>query len=203
MKKPSNWENVKAAADRIPLPPGAYLVKIIDAREEDVFSKERPGEIAFSVLKIGLDIIEGDFSDFYQRDYEMQQREDKRWKGVLRQYMPKDDGTERDNWTVSRLKALVAAIEESNPGYHFDWDPRSLKGKTAGCLFREEEWAFNGRTGWKTQPFKLISTEELRKGKYNMPERRYLAPKKRPADINIDPAADSFAVIADDEDLPF
>lgn len=68
------------------------------------------------------------------------------------QYLPKEDGTEKDGWTASALKALIAAVEESNPGFHFDWDEKKLKDKVAGCLFRSEEWAFNGRTGWTTRP---------------------------------------------------
>lgn len=204
MKKPQNWENVQAARERVPLPVGAYLIKIIDAKQEDVTAKDDPGTVLFSVLKIGLDITEGEFAGYYQNDYSAQQGEDKRWKGVLRQYLPKDDGTEKDGWTASALKALVEAVEESNPGFHFDWDEKKLKGKVAGCLFRSEEWAFDGRTGWTTRPYKLISVETLRSGKYRLPKEKPLPENKRPVSIDIAPDNQDFTpVSADDEDLPF
>lgn len=204
MKKPQNWENVQAARERVPLPAGAYLIKIIDAKQEDVTAKDDPGTVLFSVLKIGLDITEGEFAGYYQNDYSAQQKEDKRWKGVLRQYLPKDDGTEKDGWTASALKALVEAVEESNPGFHFDWDEKKLKGKLAGCLFRSEEWAFDGRTGWTTRPLKLISVETLRSGKYRLPKEKPLPENKRPVSIDIAPDNQDFTpVSADDEDLPF
>lgn len=204
MKKPQNWENVQAARERVPLPAGAYLIKIIDAKQEDVTAKDDPGTVLFSVLKIGLDITEGEFAGYYQNDYSAQQKEDKRWKGVLRQYLPKDDGTEKDGWTASALKALVEAVEESNPGFHFDWDEKKLKGKVAGCLFRSEEWAFDGRTGWTTRPLKLISVETLRSGKYRLPKEKPLPENKRPVSIDIAPDNQDFTpVSADDEDLPF
>lgn len=204
MKKPQNWENVQAARERVPLPAGAYLIKIIDAKQEDVTAKDDPGTVLFSVLKIGLDITEGEFAGYYQNDYSAQQKEDKRWKGVLRQYLPKDDGTEKDGWTASALKALVEAVEESNPGFHFDWDEKKLKGKVAGCLFRSEEWAFDGRTGWTTRPFKLISVETLRSGKYRLPKEKPLPENKRPVSLDISPDSQDFTpVSADDEDLPF
>lgn len=204
MKKPQNWENVQPARERVPLPAGAYLIKIIDAKQEDVTAKDDPNTILFSVLKIGLDITEGEFAGYYQADFDAQQREEKRWKGVLRQYLPKDDGTEKDAWTASSLKAMVEAVEESNPGFHFDWDEKKLKGKVAGCLFRNEEWAFDGRSGWTVRPCKLISVETLRSGKYRLPKEKPLPENKRPVSIDIAPDNQDFTpVSADDEDLPF
>lgn len=204
MKKPQNWETIQAARDRLPLPAGAYQVKILDARQEDVSANNDPNTILFSVLKIGLDITEGEFAGYYQADFDAQQREDKRWKGVLRQYLPKDDGTEKDGWTASSLKAMVEAVEESNPGFHFDWDEKKLKGKVAGCLFRNEEWAFDGRSGWTVRPCKLISLDALKSGKFRMPKDKPLPESRRPVSLDISPDSQDFTpVSADDEDLPF
>lgn len=203
MKKPQNWENVQAAREYVPLPAGGYLVKIVDARVEDVTARDDPGTVLFSVLKLGLDISEGEYSGYYRNDFNAQQREDKRWKGVLRQYLPKEDGTEKDGWTASALKALIAAVEESNPGFHFDWDEKKLKDKVAGCLFRSEEWAFNGRTGWTTRPYKLISVDAVRSGKFRVPNKKPLPENKRPVSLDIVPDSQDFTQVSDDEDLPF
>lgn len=122
---------------------------------------------------------------------------------MLRQYLPKEDGTEKDGWTASALKALIAAVEESNPGFHFDWDEKKLKDKVAGCLFRSEEWAFNGRTGWTTRPYKLISVDAVRSGKFRVPNKKPLPENKRPVSLDIVPDSQDFTQVSDDEDLPF
>ena len=162
MKPIANWANVQAAKERDVLPAGGYVVKIVGAKVA-----EYPG---FERLEIALDISEGDHKGYYEADFKGQTQEDKRWKGVLRQYLPKDDGSEGDEWTKSSLKALIEAIEESNPGYRWDWDEAKLKGKTAGCLFRLEEWAYNGKKGWKAMPFKFIAADKVRQGAFTEPK---------------------------------
>ncbi len=65
--------------------------------------------------------------------------QDKKWKGVIRQFLPKDDGTDNDEWTKSSFKGLTTAFEHSNPGYTWNWEETSLVGKLVGILFRNEE----------------------------------------------------------------
>lgn len=203
MKKPQNWETVQAArtasAARRGISgedPGCQT----GGRE----CKGRPRYHPVQRFKNWADIAEGEFAGYYQADFDAQQREDKRWKGVLRQYLPKDDGTEKDAWTASSLKAMVEAVEESNPGFHFDWDEKKLKGKVAGCLFRNEEWAFDGRSGWTVRPCKLISLDALKSGKFRMPKDKPLPESRRPVSLDISPDSQDFTpVSADDEDLPF
>ena len=93
IKKPDNWENVKAAAEREKLPVGAYICKILKAGVRTYESRD--GSSTFEKLEIAFDIAEGDFTGHYKKDFDAQRGEDKKWKGVLRQYLPKDDGTEK------------------------------------------------------------------------------------------------------------
>ena len=195
MKPVSNWNQVQPAADRQKLPAGGYVVKIMDAAVQSY--KNRDGG-TFEKLEISVDIFEGEYKDFYANDYRSQMQEDKRWKGVLRLYIPTDDGSEKDEWTKSCLKAVTDAIEDSNVGYHWNWDEKSLKGKTVGCLFREEEWAFGDRTGWTTRPFKFISAENIRAGKFTVPNRKPLKKEQGPI-VQIDEG--TIEISADD--LPF
>lgn len=165
IKKPDNWENVKAAAEREKLPVGAYICKILKAGVRTYESRD--GSSTFEKLEIAFDIAEGDFTGHYKKDFDAQRGEDKKWKGVLRQYLPKDDGTENDEWTKSALKALIEAVEESNIGYHFDFEhEEQLKGKMVGILFRNEQWAMGTRNGWKAQPFRALTVERVRNGKF-------------------------------------
>lgn len=194
INKPRNWENVQAAAERRKLPAGGYLVKVIGAKVA-TYQTQTGGTV--DKLEIALDIVDGEYKGFYNDDYKAQNQEDKKWKGVLRQYLPKDDGTEKDEWTKSSLKALTDAIEESNPGYHWDWDETKLKGKLAGCLFQNQQWSMNGRTGWKAQPFRFISADKIRSGKFEVPADKPLKGQETAAAASFPPAEE------DEGDLPF
>ena len=207
IKKPKNWENVQAAKERAVLPAGGYVVKIIAAK---VASYPSSDGSCFEKLEIALDIAEGEYKDFYDSEYKSQTQEERKWKGVLRQYLPTDDGSDRDEWTKSSLKALTDAVEDSNSGYHWDWDETKLKGKTVGCLFRLEEWAVDGKKGWKAQPFKFIPVEDVRKGKFKAP--KFKAHRDYPDDTpdsyeSAKKDEGSFAgfqpIDADEGDLPF
>lgn len=194
MKKPTNWENVRPAGEGFQLPVGAYICRALGAKE--VTYQGRDGG-TFDKLEIAFDITEGEFAGFYADEFDNQRQEDRRWKGVLRYYLPKDDGTEQDEWTQRSLKALVEAFEDSNPSYHWDWEnPASLKDKAIGVLFRNEEWAFEGRSGWKAQPFKGIAVEKVRGGKFKLPSPKPLKNK---------PASAGFEEVDEGEvgDLPF
>ena len=195
MKAFNNWENVKAATERPVLPAGAYIVEIKNAKVVEYSGSNG----SFERFELALDICEGDFKDFYADDYRAQTGEDKKWKGVLRQYLPKDDGTEKDEWTKSTLKALITAIEDSNPAYHWDWDETKLRGKKVGCLFRNEEWEYNEKSGFKAQPFKFIAIDKVRTGNYKLPKDKLL---KREDDYSSTSAVGNYKDIPDD-DLPF
>ena len=171
MKKFNNWENVKAASEFVPLPAGGYIVELKNAKVKEY--KNQNGD-AFERFEIALDIAEGEFKDYYANDYCNQTNEDKKWKGVLRLYMPKEDGSEQDEWTKSRFKSFIEAVEDSNPGFHWDWDESKLRGKKIGCLFRLEEWEYNGKTGKKAQPFKVVSVEKIKSGNFKIPKEKLL-----------------------------
>lgn len=203
INKPNNWDSVQAAQERVKLPAGGYVVKIMGAKVAQYSNNE--GQ-TFEKLEMALDIIEGEYKDFYEKDFKLQNTEDKKWKGVLKQYIFKDDGTEKDEWTKSLFKAMTNAIEDSNNGYHWDWNETKLKGKIVGCLFRLEEWEVNGKTGWKTQPFKFIPVDDVRNEKYKIP--KFKPHKNHPNDTPDDEGkvqnqAMQFEPIEDEGDLPF
>lgn len=198
MKRFNDYETVQAAQEFERLPAGGYVVKIKEA-EVRTYSGES-GD--FEKLEIALDICEGEYKDFYARDYQMQTGEDKKWRGVLRQYVPKDDGSEKDGWTKRAFKGLIVAIEESNPSYHWDWNEKGLKGKTVGCLFRNEEWEWDGRTGLKTAPFKFIEAQKIRDKKFTVPKDKLLK-KSETNEFSSYTAGNDFKPIEDDDDLPF
>ena len=195
MKQFKDYETVKATVEREQLPKGGYICVIKNAEVKQY--KGQDGSV-FEKFEIAIDICDGEYKDFYANDYRNQQSEDKKWRGVLRQYLPKDDGSEKDGWTKSAFKALIVAIEESNPNYHWDWDETKLKGLKVGCLFRLEECEWDDKSGWSTKPFKFIDLQKIKDGKFKVPADKPLKNKTASVDI----AYEEVETLSD-EDLPF
>lgn len=161
IKRPNNWTEVREFSDRPKLPLGAYVCKVKQA----VVQSNDYGD----QLCILFDIVEGEYKDFFMGEFRTNNMENKKWKGVLKQWCPKDDGSEKDEWTKSSFKGMVTSFEKSNPGYQWNWDEASLVGKVVGILFRNEEWDFNGKHGWAVRPFKALSVDTVRSGDFTIP----------------------------------
>ena len=197
MRPFNNYDTTQTISARAQLPVGAYICQIFKA-EEKVYTSPK-GE--WHKLEVSFDISEGEHKDFYANDYRAQSGEDKKWKGVLRMNIPTDDGSEADGWTKRSFKTNILAIEESNNGYHWDWNEAQLKGKTVGIVFRSEEWEYNGKRGWRTAPFKMVPAADVKSGNIKMPDPKPLNGK---AASQASTAADlsDFVEVAS-ADLPF
>ena len=162
MKKINGYDEAKAyaALDRLPL--GGYIVQILDAKEVEY----RWG----SVLQISFDIMEGEYKGFFTKNYKEQISEDKKWKGTYTLPVPKDDGTEKDGWTLRKFKTVMNVIEASNPGFAWEWNEKKLKGKVVGALFNEKEYFYNGKGGFFTQCHSLVDTDTIKLGRFKIPE---------------------------------
>lgn len=191
MKKFTSYDKVEAYKDVEKLPVGGYVCKILNAEEVEYDWG--------NVLAISFDIAEGEYKDYYKNNYASQTQEDKKWKGIYRMNVPKDDGTEKDEWTAKRFKTDMQAVEDSNKGYHWDWDEAGLKNKMVGVVFQNKEYEYNGNRGFFTNPYSFRSVDDIQNGKFKIPADKLLDNKKsnQPSG-NID----SFMPV-DDEDLPF
>lgn len=201
MKKFNGYTEATTFTERPKLPVGGYIVKILDAKEL-IYSWG-------SVLNISFDIAEGEQKGFYQKDFDLQTQEDKKWKGNYRLNVPKDDGSEQDSWTKSKFKTVMEqGIEVSNKGFKWDWDESKLKGKTIGAIFNRKEWEMDNDNGYKcgffTNCYSLNPVEAIRSGNFEIPADSLIPDSKRiakPADTT----SDGFKDIPSDnlEDLPF
>jgi hypothetical protein len=187
MKKFTGYEAKRQTAREV-LPAGGYVAKILGAKEMEYSWG--------NVLAIHFDIEEGEFQGFFARDYESNTNEDRKWRGVYRLTEPKDDGSEKDGWTKNTFNGAMWAIEESNPGYHWNWDEESLAGKTVGVIYRNREWEKDGNTGWTTEAGMLESADAIRSG-------RYKPMKDKPLKKAAGTAANTRRGSAADDDLPF
>ena len=196
MKPFSNYNETQVFSEKPALPVGGYVAKIKKAQVRTYSGQNG----SFDKLEIAFDIAEGEYKDFFATDLKSQSGEDKKWKGVLRLYIPTDDGSDRDNTTKSIFKGNIEAVEDSNNGYHWDWEEKNLTGKTVGVLFRNEEWEYDGKHGWKAQPFKFIAASKVREGKFTLPKDK---PLKNSSVRPQTKAPAGYEEIVDDEDVPF
>lgn len=186
--KAFNGFEAKKSAGREILPVGGYVAKILNA-EEVTYDWG-------SVLLVSFDVIEGDYRDFFAKDYKAQDSEDKKWRGTYRLNIPKDDGSEKDGWTKRTFGNAMWAIESSNPGYHWNWDEASLKNKVVGVLFRNREWEMNGNTGWTTECCAMTSVDDIRQGTFK-------TPKDKPLKASDSGSGNAYSAVAANDELPF
>jgi len=155
-----------AAKDFETLPKGGYVLKILNVKYEE-------GQNGNSDrLKLMVDINEGEYKDYYKKQYEADTREDKKWRGVVEIWCPKNDGSERDSWTKKTFDTCFAAIEDSNPGFRFDGvHEESLKGKLVGGVIYREDYEKDGevKTAYKFNK-RLVTVDAAKNGTYRTPK---------------------------------
>ena len=182
------------------LPAGGYVLEIKNVVYEDNFEKGYNDKIVLS-----FDIYEGDFRDHFKRRYEAQTQEDKKWKGTYRLSVAKDDGSEEDTRTGRRFMTVIGAFEDSNPGYHWNWDEQTLKGKLIGGIFREKEYDFNGHKGFFTECAAFDTVNRIREGTFKQLPTKYLDDANKVSQNNDSFGSDDFMHIPDGvgDQLPF
>ena len=191
MKAFNGLEIKKSVGASEPLPAGGYVAKILNAKVEEYSWGE--------VLVISFDIAEGEYKDFFSKQYKENTREDKKWKGNFRLTVPQESNQYFDSQKRTFGNAIWA-IEESNPGYHWDWNEAALKGKMVGVLFRDREWEIEGNTGMTTECCTFVSVDDVRTNNFKMPKPKMLNKTTSQTASN-----SNFAVIDDGDlsDLPF
>lgn len=187
----ANWSEVKEPSDRPRLPAGAYVSRIQHAGIETTDYGQK--------LAVYFDIAEGEYSGHYAEEFKTNPSENKKWKGVLSLWLPKNDGSDKDEWSKRTLKGFATAVEHSNMGYVWDWDETKLTGKLLGITMRNEEWEWNGKTGWSVRPFRPMSVNKVRSGEYTIPSDKPLKNKTTAPSYGND-----FAQLSgNDDDCPF
>jgi len=183
MNKPKGYDEAQAFGEFETLPVGGYkcVVKKVSC-EKTQAGKE--------FLKIGFDIAEGKYKDFYQKKLANDTRENPKWSGIWTVFT---EGYE-PNTTNSKFKGLITSIEASNEGFSFDFDEQKLVNKKVGLVFREEEFeGFDGEIKTATKPFRACVYDKTEEAK--IPNKKTLSTKSE--------ANDDFVTISDNDDLPF
>lgn len=160
MKSFSGYDEAKKEAQATAsakLPVGAYVCKVQDVRLEEFEWGSR--------LVIAYDVIEGEFKDFFKKQFEENNSEDKKWKGKTAIYVPKDDGSEKDKITKKSFASWMDAFEKSNSGYSWDWDEKKLKNKVIGIVYGETGTVIEGKEVKFTEARFGVDAQLVRDGK--------------------------------------
>lgn len=167
MKAFSNYEQAKENAkyeggER--LPEGGYVCRILGTK----YANPQNGNSGYITME--FDIAEGEHAGFFQKQYEANTSEDRKFKGKVIIWEPKDDGTEQDGWTKNTFARWTNAIEDSNPGYSWDWDETKWKGKLVGILFGTTGTVIDGKEITYTEARTAVNVEKVRSGDYKIPK---------------------------------
>ena len=142
MRKPSKWKGAqKASSDFERLVPGGYVATIMNVEEYKT-----------NCLKISYDIAEGKFKGYYAQQYEQ-------WGGTWRGTQYQAVETKQGD-VLASFSNLIYCIENSNRGYTWNWDERTLKGLKVGIVLREEEYIGNDgevHTSLKVSDWKTVA----------------------------------------------
>ncbi len=159
MKQFNNYNEAKKEAQAsvaLRLPAGAYVCKIEGVKYEETEWGDR--------IALRFDICEGEHKDFFKKQYEANTNEDKKWKGRINVFVPKDDGTEKDAITKKSFASWTDAFEKSNNGYTWDWDENKWKGKVVGIVFGQTGTVIDGKEIVYVEPRFPIDVDRVRKG---------------------------------------
>ena len=120
-------------------------VCIIKTAHEDVRNGKRYLVLLFDIAP--EDAQGGYYTRLYNRRVQSLQNKDDgvvRWPGTYWQGL--------EGKSTAFFKGLISSIEKSNPGYSWNWDEKTLKGKKFGGVFGREQYI--GRDGtphWSTK----------------------------------------------------
>ena len=136
MQKPQGYDETVVTTTYEPITIGGHYLIILGAKQETLNGYE--------VLTVQFDTHQTDHQpSYYQADYKRRiaQYPDSKYQGVHRLFLPTGDpNSDTYKWANQRLKGFITSVEDSNSGYKFTWDEKTLKGKSVGGVFGNEEY---------------------------------------------------------------
>ena len=134
LKKPNGYDDIQLNEDFIAIELGGHKGVI---KNTEIYTSEYSGKTS---LKVYVDTAKDDkqpeyFAELYKND----ERTDKKWSNSAIRYVSLGD----DENQVKQLKSFITAIENSNPGFTYDWskeEKSQLKDKKIGLVFGLEEY---------------------------------------------------------------
>jgi hypothetical protein len=184
MRAINNFENVQATTGEFNKPTaGGYCIEILAVKDVPMNAQTGKGDY----LKIDYDICHGEFAGYYTKQNE---RFGGDWfANFIRSYKETAAGM---------FKHFINCVEESNAGYKWAWDEKSLVHKYVGVVIGEEEYRkSNGDIGVKLVVKDIKTIHQVASGDFKVPAIKKIA-ENSPVQ-----SAPNFEEIKGDESLPF
>jgi len=141
------------------LPAGPYVAKVLKAEIEGTYPDQQ--------LKLALDVVEGEYKDFFMNKFTEARKAGSKYgevkfKGVYKLRIPNSDNpnAKYPESDQRRMNDLIYRFQSSNQGFHFDGDEQKLVGKIVGINMQED--SYNGNPF--TRIGKLETADDVRKG---------------------------------------
>ena len=153
MEKIENWEDIEAKGmdDFKPLPIGAYECII---KEAIIYKNTTTEKESF---RVQVDIASGDYQGYFQKRFDNNPSLTKTWDNNATRYL----AFQGDN--TAYFKGFITCVENSNPGYKWDWNEDKLKGKKICGVFQYEEYENQeGKRGVKVRLNKFRSLDKIK-----------------------------------------
>lgn len=153
MKIIENWSEIEAKGmeDFKALPIGAYECII---RKAEVYTNPNNGKESF---KVEVDIASGEYKGYFQKRFDNNTNSTKTWDNNSTRYL----AFQGDN--IAYFKGFITCIENSNPGYIWDWNETKLTGKKICGVYQYEEYEKqDGSKGIKVRLNKFRSMEKIK-----------------------------------------
>lgn len=187
MRAINNFENVQASTGEYNrIGAGGYCIEIIGVKDVPLNAETGKGDY----LKIEYDICDGEFAGYYTRQHE---RFGGDWfASFIRSYKEKAAGM---------FKHFINCVEESNAGYKWAWDEKSLVHKEVGVVLGEEEYRKNdGSVGVKLVVKNIKTTAQIEMGDFKVPALKKLDDGVTAPSL---PTVPNFEDLGENDDLPF
>lgn len=182
MKPIKDYDKVQASGEYERLAPGGYVIRITGVED----AKDEHGRLR-EFLRITYDIAEGPEAGRYKDETP----ENAYRHQFVRSYK---------ETALGMFKAFTNAVQDSNPGYVWDWKEAALKGKLVGVVIGYEEYEANdGNVKERQRVAACMSAERIRKGNFKVPELKKLAAS---ASAPTGSPISGFTPVSDD-DIPF
>ena len=183
MRPISNYNEIQASDGEFAKPTaGGYCIEILDVEDVPMNASTGKGDY----LKIFYDICHGEFAGYYQKQHERIGGD--YFTSFIRSYKEK---------ALGMFKHFTNCVEESNPGFKWNWQEQKLVGLRFGATLQEEEYEKNdGSIGTRLVVKDIKTVKQIQDGDFKVPTTKKLG---KPVSA---PASD-FAVIDNTDDLPF
>lgn len=184
MRVIENYDDIKASSGEFERPGnGGYVLEIVAVTDVPYNAQTGKGDY----LRIDYDIAAGEFKGYYTKQNE-RFGGGKWFANVIKSYKEK---------ALGMFKHFTNCVEESNPGFKWNWREQDLVGCRFGATLQEEEYEKNdGNIGTRMVVKDIKTVKQIMDGDFKVPTTKKL-------ERTVAPVSDFSVIDNSTDDLPF